>query len=141
MGTVSLVGAAPQHYYVASEDCSSRNLAHSASCTVSVRFRPTEAGNHRATLQVEADFGQTRLAYMLGSARSVSKSPPLGSGNPAECLKAKKNVSLARKKVRQTRQKLRQATTKAGRQAIRKRLVRRQQDVRRAKALVAKRCS
>lgn len=139
MGTVGMIGDAPEQYVVASEDCASRKLAALATCTVAVRFRPTAAGNHMATLQVEADSGQTRLAFMLGSAKS--RTAPPGSGSPkGTCVKAKKSQRLAQQKVRQTKRKLWATRTKSKRQAIRKRMVRQQRTVKRLKAYATLRC-
>lgn len=141
MGTVSLVGDAPEQYYISSENCSDRKLAPLAVCTVSVRFRPQVAGNHRANLQVEADTGRPWLAFMLGSAKSrPGQGPPTGSKPSAACRKSTKALAITRKKVRQTRQILRKAKTDRERRVVRQRLLRQQRKVLRAAVLVNRRC-
>jgi hypothetical protein len=71
IGGVSLAGADVSAFQVLTNSCSPGALAAPASCSVSVRFRPTRTGSHGATLRVEHD-GQ-------GGVVSV---PLAGNGTP-----------------------------------------------------------
>jgi VCBS repeat protein len=71
IGGVSLAGADVSAFQVLTSSCSPGPLAALASCSVSVRFRPTRTGSHGATLRVEHDGH--------GGAASV---PLAGNGTP-----------------------------------------------------------
>jgi hypothetical protein len=85
LGAVSLVGADPDQFTLAGDECSGEALAPGAECLVRVRFAPDGAGAKKARLRVAGDAGDF-LAALAGNGTEMGFGPHLaGPGaNPAD---------------------------------------------------------
>jgi hypothetical protein len=69
-GTIVLqMPAGPFSIVSDGDECSGRQLAPGAACSVSYRYSPTDAGPHTATLQMDASLGGTSGVFLTGSTR------------------------------------------------------------------------
>ena len=69
LGVITLGGSNPSQFVKTTpkDSCSGRTLAPNATCTVGVKFRPTNGGPQSATLVIPSnDFNEASSAVALG---------------------------------------------------------------------------